>query len=319
MHKSSAQLNLTSAQLRSVLAVADCRSFIAAAFALKLSQPALTRTVKRVESLIGVKLFSRTTRQLSLTHAGREFATLARRLLTDLKLGVESLRQLEGGERGQVALSSVVPLTDAAFAAEIAHYSSGTPGVEVHLRQGLQSQVVDDVRSGAADLAIGYLDDLPATITTEEVRREHFYVVCPRRWPLAERRVIALRALKDATLVSFPPESQTRWVVDGAAKSLGLSLRYSITVNQRATLLELVRHGAGMAVVPGSDCPDPQDQDFAVRLLVHKRLYCRLGLMWLRERPLSDPAIRFMPFIQAWLEEQRSPPRASNWARPTGA
>src|SRR5580658_3266925 len=230
MHKSSAQLNLTAAQLRSVLAVADYRSFIAAAFALKLSQPALTRTVKRVESLIGVKLFSRTTRQLSLTHAGREFATLARRLLTDLKLGVDSLRQLEGGERGQVALSSVVPLTDAKFAAQLAHYCSGTPGVEVHLRQGLQSQIVDDVRSGAVDFAIGYLDDLPSMITTEDVFREHFYVVCPRRWPLAERRVIDLRALKDAALVSFPPESQTRWVVDGAAKSLGLSLRHSITV-----------------------------------------------------------------------------------------
>jgi DNA-binding transcriptional LysR family regulator len=69
VHKSSQQPNLTAAQLRAVVAVANFQSFVAAAWDLKLSQPALTRAVKRVETLLEVQLFSRTTRQLTLTPA----------------------------------------------------------------------------------------------------------------------------------------------------------------------------------------------------------------------------------------------------------
>jgi DNA-binding transcriptional LysR family regulator len=307
MHKSKPEINLTAAQLRSVLAVADHRSFVAAAWSLKLSQPSLTRTVKRVEDFLGVKLFIRTTRQLSLTAAGHEFATLARRVLNDLKLGVDSVRMLEGEKHSQVLVSSVVPLTHPTLAFDLVHYSQHHPGVEIHLRQGLQSQIVDDVRAGAVDFAIGYLEDLPASIIAEDIRREHFYVVSQRRHPLPDRRVIELRALKDEPLVSFPPESHTRWVVDGAARSMKLTLRHAITVNQRAGLLELVRHGAGIAIVPGGDCPVPEDADFAIRLLAHKRLSCRLGVMYLRDRPASEAALALRELLKECVQEQPRP------------
>jgi DNA-binding transcriptional LysR family regulator len=125
-----------------------------------LSPPVLTRTVKRVENLVGVKLFSRTTRQVALAPAGREFATLARRLLNDLKLGVDSVRKLEGGARPGAG-EQCCPATDAALAAEFAHHGRSHLGVEIHLRQGLHSQIMEDVRAGAVDFSIGYLDDLP--------------------------------------------------------------------------------------------------------------------------------------------------------------
>src|SRR5262249_58818098 len=64
---------INSRQLRAVLAVAEYRSFIAAAAFLKTSQPALTRTIKQIEAIVGVSLFSRSTRQVSITEAGKEF------------------------------------------------------------------------------------------------------------------------------------------------------------------------------------------------------------------------------------------------------
>ena len=72
---SSPEVN--SRQLRAVLAVAEYRSFIAAAAFLKTSQPALTRTIKQIEGALGASLFSRSTRQVSITEAGKEFAALA--------------------------------------------------------------------------------------------------------------------------------------------------------------------------------------------------------------------------------------------------
>src|SRR5262249_10726543 len=90
--------DVTARQLRAVLAVAEYRSFIAAAAFLKTSQPALTRTIKQIEGVLGISLFSRSTRQVSITEAGKEFAALAARLLSDLQIGIANLPPNSGGK-----------------------------------------------------------------------------------------------------------------------------------------------------------------------------------------------------------------------------
>jgi DNA-binding transcriptional LysR family regulator len=60
--------------LQTILALAEYGSFIAAASSLKTSQPAVTRTVKHVEEVLGIKLFDRNTRSVQITAAGKEFA-----------------------------------------------------------------------------------------------------------------------------------------------------------------------------------------------------------------------------------------------------
>ena len=69
--------DLSSRQLQAVLALARYRSFVAAASALKISQPALTRTIKLIEIELVFPLFSRCTRQVTVTYAGKEFGALA--------------------------------------------------------------------------------------------------------------------------------------------------------------------------------------------------------------------------------------------------
>jgi DNA-binding transcriptional LysR family regulator len=68
-------------QLEAVLALAEYGSFVAAAARLRISQPALTRSIKRLEAQLGVQLFERSTRRVQITAAGREFAAVAERML----------------------------------------------------------------------------------------------------------------------------------------------------------------------------------------------------------------------------------------------
>src|SRR5687768_6244858 len=133
--------NLSSRQLGAVLAVAEYRSFIAAASSLKMSQPALTRTIKQIETELGVQLFSRSTRQVAITAAGKEFAALAERLLNDLRISVENLRELADQPRGQIVVASVVSLANAVLPSLIADYSRKYPGIQLHLREGLHGVV----------------------------------------------------------------------------------------------------------------------------------------------------------------------------------
>jgi DNA-binding transcriptional LysR family regulator len=138
--------DLSSRQLQAVLALAKYRSFVAAASSLKISQPALTRTIKLIETELGVPLFSRSTRQVTVTDAGKEFAALAERLLNDLRIGAENVREMAAHPRGQIAVASVVSLAGAVLPGLIADYSRRFPGIELHLREGLHNMATSMMR-----------------------------------------------------------------------------------------------------------------------------------------------------------------------------
>jgi DNA-binding transcriptional LysR family regulator len=262
--------DLSSRQLQAVLALAKYRSFVAAASSLKISQPALTRTIKLIEVELGVPLFSRSTRHVTVTDAGKEFAALAERLLNDLRIGAENVREMGAQPRGQIVVASVVSLAGAVLPGLIADYSRRFPGIELHLREGLHNMVTDEIRNGLADFGIGYVEHAPRSFVTEDLGVETFHLVLRRDDVLARRTRIGLPALTDVPLVSFPPESRTRHVVDraAAAAAAGLSFRYVTTTNRLPTLHGLVRNRVGLAVVPKSERPSSDDPELTSLSLV---------------------------------------------------
>jgi DNA-binding transcriptional LysR family regulator len=292
--------DLSARQLRAVLAVAEQRSFIAAAAYLKVSQPALTRTIKQVEKVLGVELFSRTTRRVALTPAGREFVGVAARLLNDLSISVASLRKQAGQQVGQIIVSSVLSLAGAVLPELLATFGRRYPGIEVHLREGIQADVVDEVHSGMADFGIGYLEGLTDNLTVEGISTERFHVVMPTSHPLAARKRLEIRDVAQEVFVSLPRESRSRQVTDSAAAAAGCSLRYAMTANRLPTLLELVRNRIGIAIITASECPKP-DRQLTSRPLSGARFACRLGVLRSRERELTAAAAIFLVVVQRWL------------------
>ena len=278
---------INSRQLAAVLAVAEYRSFIAAAAHLGISQPALTLAVKRLEQTLKIQLFTRSTRNVRITAAGREFVAMSERLLNDLKLGMRSLNELSDRQRGQVIVTSLIELP---ISGVIAEYGRRFPGIEIQLREGFRDDVRDDVRSGLGDFGIGNLGDLPDQFVTESLGIRELWVVLRNDHPLARMRQIEFSALKDVALVSFRPGADSRRLIDAAATSAGFALRHVVTVGLVYTLMNLVAEGVGVAVVSARRWPPGIDPKLVSRPLVRPRLSSEIGIMRLRDRELSPAA-----------------------------
>jgi DNA-binding transcriptional LysR family regulator len=292
--------NISSRQLRAVVAVAQYRSFIAAAAALKISQPAITRIVKQVEAELGVPLFVRTTRLVSVTEFGKEFAALAERLVNELRINVAHMRRKAEEPCGQIVVSSVFSPVTATLPSLVTDFCRKFPGIQIHLREGLHSAVRDDVRGGLADFGLGFAEDALGTFVIEDLGVQRLHIVLPRAHALARKSKLTLSALTGQPLISFPPESMTRRLVDAAAAAQGLSLKYAVTTNRLATLHGLVRDGIGVAVVPAAERPTMSDSQLLSRPLKGPQLNSRICLMRLRERELTPAAAAFMALARKW-------------------
>jgi DNA-binding transcriptional LysR family regulator len=285
-------------QLEAVLALAEYGSFVAAAARLRISQPALTRSIRRLETALGVRLFERSTRRVQITAAGREFAAVAERMLNDLDITVQSVREVAQERRGLVVISCVMSVAGGTLPGMIAAYRRDRPGVEIHVREGVYASILEDVRSGVADFGIGYVDELPDFAVGTPLGRETFHAVVPADHRLAKRRKVGLAELAAHPIVALPTESRTRRTIDAAAVTAGLQLRQRVVVTQIATLLALVGAGVGVGVLPGGATRGPPVPGVRVVPLAEPRLVRRIGLIALRGREPTPAASGFLGLLR---------------------
>src|SRR5919106_1385750 len=136
--------NLTAWELLTVVALAEHGSFVATSAYLNTSQPAVTRTLKRLEQRLGVTLFARSTRHVEITPAGREFVAVAERVLHDLQITVRSMRDIGTEQRGQVIVSTYSAFAYNVLPPILQAYRETRPQIDVRLREGRQADIGDE-------------------------------------------------------------------------------------------------------------------------------------------------------------------------------
>jgi DNA-binding transcriptional LysR family regulator len=300
--------DLSSRQLKCVVSLARYGSFVAAASDLGLSQPALTRAIMRVEATLGIRLFTRSTRRVALTAAGREFVPVAERLLADLEIGIRNMQALGGQQRGRLVIACLMSVAYGALPEVIADYRKRHEGVDLEIREGVLSAIAEDVRSGLADFGIGDVTGasaIPASIDVEPLAEEGFHVVMRRNHPLARKRTLRIADLAAETLIAMPFGAGMRRSIDVAATAADVAFDRTVTVSQFATIFKLVQTGVGLSIVPESALATAVGGGIVSRPLDARRLTRRLGLLRLRDRVPSPAAEGFITLVKAHLKQSR--------------
>jgi DNA-binding transcriptional LysR family regulator len=238
-------------QLRHFVAVAEEQHFTRAADRIHIVQSALSSSIRALEEELDAKLFVRTTRQVRLTAAGKVFLEKARIALDavrDAREAVIAVASLKPGSLGIGTVQSLPAFLD--LPALLALFHSQHPGIEVRLCQGSSSHLIEKVRGGQLDLAILPLCDPPGDIATKMIACEALVLICAPGHALSGRADLTLAAIADEPFVDFEPAWGTRHLVDRGFAEAGVERRTAFEVSDLDTLLDLVAHGLGVALVP---------------------------------------------------------------------
>ena len=292
--------------LHALVAVAHFGSLVRASAFLQTSQSALSRTITRIEKVVDVRLFARSTRRIELTPAGREFLAVSERVLNDLQIALGGLRDIATEQRGQVIVSSFPIVVQQMLPALVRMFRERRPQVDIQLRGGGNSQVLEDVAGGVADFAITYGDSIPDSLERVDLRRESLQVAIPKDHRLAgDAAPIRLAQLHDVPLVSPPRDSYTRKLVEGAAAAAGFTLRHAVLVPGFHEVFAYVRAGVGVAILPSGAMPAPLPLDVRTRLLSAPALSVSVTLIRLAGRHMSPAASSFWSLVLEHLKSQQ--------------
>ncbi|MEW2544447.1 LysR family transcriptional regulator [Streptomyces sp. NPDC047002] len=241
------------------VAVAEERHFTRAAQRLMVSQSGLSASVRALERELGAPLFVRSTRRVELTDAGRALFVEASRALASVRSAKEAVAAVQGLLRGTLAVGTEQCIAGVDVASLLARFRSEHPGVEIRLRQAGSAALAADVAEGRLDLAFLALScSVPDGIRLLPLTRERMVLLCRPEHPLAVREQITWAELADETFVDFHTDWGARSRTDSAFASAGRERRVALEVNDVHSLIELVGHGLGVAVVPRPVARKPQ-------------------------------------------------------------
>ncbi|GAA2849428.1 LysR substrate-binding domain-containing protein [Pseudonocardia halophobica] len=241
--------------LRTFLAVAEELHFGRAAARLNMAQPPVSQQIQQLEKDLGVRLFERSTRSVSLTAAGQAFLDPARAVLDDVDLARRAAVYGTTGVTGKVSLGFSSISSRKALPLLLRAVRREQPGIELALRgRTFGGAMVGQILYGALDLGMARLPLRERSLDWHVFDYEALVAALPTDHPLAVREALTFEDLAEQTFITFPAVagSPVREATMHIAAQHGFSPRVLHEAPDTFAILSLVAAGVGVTITVSS-------------------------------------------------------------------
>ena len=299
-------MNISIRQLTAFISVADNGSFTRASEQMHLTQSAVSGLIKELESSLGIVLFDRTTRQLSLSVVGHHLLPQARRILNEMQLFENEASSLTSLAQGQVRLA-VSQFAASSMPAVIAQFAKEYPDISVSLLDCSAENVLEHIQNIEVDLGVGTelgFMESEDDISADLLYQLPFCVVMPDSHALVQKSEVVWQDLVDIPLITLqgPFIEQVTAELDENIANHIQQARYK--VNFMSTALEMTRQGFGITLcLPYM--PEVIDwvsaNGLQMRPLAQPVKMRRFFIYQRSSRALSPASIAFKQFLQSYF------------------
>ena len=314
-------------QLGHFLAVAEEGHFTRAASRCRMSQSALSASIRSLERELDSRLFVRTTRKVELTEAGRVLLEEARRTVAAAASARESVLAVRGLLRGSLRVGGIPTPGLLDQAALLARFRDQYPAVGIHYVRETSMALIPEIEAGRLDVALVSLPrQLPEPVLATPLSTQPMMFVCRPDHPLAGRTQVTLASLADQDFAG-PPQGSTGYeAVDRALAGTGKQRRVIFEAVDVLTILDFVAHGLGFTLLPqylATSRPDLRaipladpDMTWTLAAIMSRRQATPAGRAFaalLPQQPRPSPRLPAQPG-PSW---PKAPRRPTNAQRPT--
>lgn len=281
-------------QLRYFRVVARIEHMTKAAEELFISQPSLSKTIRRLEREIGVPLFDRQGRSIRLNRFGEAFLAHVETLLRELEEGQRKVRDMAGLEHGEVSLAAAslnwLP-------GLLGRFQALHPAVQFQLSRCALSELPRRLETGACDFCFLSSPLIKPGVHWRPLLTHEILLVVSTRHRLARQGSIPLGAVSQEGVVLEKVDYGLRDVIDRFCHQAGFAPRVAYEVDEPTAILDFVKADLGVAFAPAAVRKQIQEHGLVALHLTEPVCHCTFGIAWHQEHYLSEAAHAFRQFI----------------------
>lgn len=282
--------------LQCVLVVAEEGSFLGASLRLNMHHTALSRRVRALELTLGVTLFDRHSSGVRPTAAGERFLANLRRVLTDLDSTLSMVDRSGRGETGRLSIGIDAPLPASGYVDAVVAFVGDRPDVDIRFTEAPHAELRAGLRSRAIDMVIAPGFDRRGPGESLSLWRDRIVVAMAKEHPLADRAEIGWEDLAGETILANQQSLDLANLCGITANStLPSAVLHDVSL---LSLLNLVRKGIGVSLLPESDAANLIDGVVSSALINHGRsVRLRYDAHWRSDN--SNPVLAaFVTFLR---------------------
>ncbi len=289
-------------QLKYFQVVAQLQQFTLSAEQLFISQPALSRSIAKLEEELGVPLFERRGKKIFLNRYGQIFLKHVNLAMQEMIEGKQEIQDLLDPNRGMISLAFLNALGTHLVPDIISKFRSEYPDVQFKLYQNSTIQMLEQLESGKIDFCL-----FGPIVTRErfawvQLFSEELGVIVPSDHLLASRHIIQLTEIADEPIITFRKETGFRILTELLFKEVGATPHIAFEVDSFVTLVGMVEAKLGIALVPNLTGLEKTQLSF-LRISEPEPIHrCITGMAWVNSRCLSPSAIVFRDFVVNYFQ-----------------
>lgn len=305
-----------SKQLRAFVYTVKLGTLTRAAEALYLSQPSISLQIQALERELGVTLFERTRRRITVTDAGEALYTLARPLMDGLEtLDRDFQARLKGLKSGTLTIAAGTSTIQYLLPTLVQAYREQMPDVHLELANVTGKDGLALLREDGADFAVGSMLDVPNDLAYAPVYHFDPMLIMPPGHPLADKKDINIEDLSPYGLILPPQRLTTYRLVDLVFQQRQVPYTVAIEVGGWEVIKHYVAMGLGISIVTGICLTEADHAHLVVRNMRRFFPQRSYGVVMRKGKYLSPEARAFVDLIRPGLLTHREYDESGHSAR----
>ena len=281
-------------QLEVFLSVAQEKSFSRAAQALHRTQPAVSQAIRRLEAELGEPLFDRSSKDGTLTAAGKVLFDFAQQMMNLRHHAHSAIRELRDLHRGKLTLSAneytvmgLLPL--------IPTFRARHPHIKIEVKRSLASRIPSEILGRDVEIGVVTFKPPDASISSLPVSTDELALIVAPDHPLAARQTVSVRELGAETFIAHNVPSPYRERVVKTFEKHRTPLNISMEMPTLEAIKRMVENKMGVALVPRLTAQTEIERGLVAGLTVKEmRLERKLHLIYRKGATLSHAAKAFL-------------------------
>lgn len=292
-------------QLRYFVAVAEAGTMSRAAERCRIAQPSLSQQIRRLEQTLDVQLFDRLGRGVALTDAGRALLPRARAILAAVR-DVETHLEADVADGvGQLTIGGIPTMAPYLIPPVLADLRDEFPRSQITVREDLTEHLIEALIDNAIDVALVSTPIEHELVELKVVGSEPLLVVVPAKHPLHDAGAISPADLRHQPTITLHEMHCLGQQISGFCTARRLARRVVCRTTQLATVLEFVRLGMGVSIVPAMAAAHDRSRSRAYvpfRSAAPKR---DIALAWRRGRSIPRFTRRLSELLAGRINSDR--------------
>jgi len=281
--------------------VARQKSFSKAASITHVSQSAISKMIKDLETELGTSLFNRTSKYVQLTDAGMIFLDQAQQVVVMFQNLTTEFENKIKMEKGKIFIG-LPPITSSTIFAELlGEFKKKYPQIEISLSEYGSKKVALAIQDGTLDIGVICIEPDNQYVDSLSFTKDPLFVIVSSQNPISQLPSIELASLSNESFVLYSEDFSLHDEIINQCKNVGFSPNVIFETSQRELMTQIVAANLGIAFLPSEVCKELDSNRIVSVPLIQPQIIHNMSIIWKKGRFMSHAARLWLQFAENYF------------------